>query len=84
MEAAIPLDSLNPFSAKYNAGSNKVFRGNLANLVAASATPAMKPGTRTEAPLSPEVCTLGIWEGSPSNGVFQPPLMLYTLSEDFS
>ena len=51
MAAAMPRDILNPFSAKYNAGSNKVLRGNLANLLAASATPAMNPGTRTEAPL---------------------------------
>ena len=84
MEAAIPLDSLNPFSGKYNAGSNNVFRGNLANLLAASATPAMNPGTSTEAPLSLEVWTLGIWDGSPSKGVFQLPLMLYSVSEDFS
>lgn len=80
----MPMDILNPFSAKYNAGSNKVFSGNLANLAAASATPAMNPGTRTEAPLSPVVWTFGIWEGSPCKAVFQPPLMLYTLLEDFS
>lgn len=55
MAEAIPVESLNPFSAKYNAGSNKVLRGNFANLAAASATPAMKPGTRTDAPLAPGV-----------------------------
>ena len=65
IDVAKPMGILKPFSAKYCAGSNRVFKGNLANLLAASMTPETKPGIRTDAPLYPDVWTLGIWVGSP-------------------
>ena len=57
---AMPRGILNPVSAKYSAGSNNVVSGNLANFSAASDTAAIKPGTRTDAPLSPGVWTSGM------------------------
>ena len=48
--AASSSGTLNPFSAKYSAGSSNEDSGNLPYLSAASDTPAMNPGTSTEAP----------------------------------